>query len=154
MNNITDRLPINFLVGLATVGLCSTPSSSGDVIPMRNIAKHRSEFNQDIKQVYPTRSFEIKKITGIFDETVKAYIKDKKGFNEFLDKTVLSLQGFFDIFSHKINLYIDPSEGYSQIKVTIFTMDENKVENYCKFLDAWVDGVPPEFADKIIFEIG
>ncbi len=154
MSSVINSIPVNFLVGLAGVSLATPSYSSGEISHIEEFSNVRSDYKYEDVTLYKKETYSINHLVKSFNNTTKVFINQYSGLESFINESISKLKGYFVIFSHNIDIYEDPNESYSQVKITIYSMDENKIESFCNFIDEWVESVPVEFEDKILFEIG
>lgn len=154
MNNIAGKIPTNFILGLATVASTTTVFSSGDVSATYELAHHKMDFKPKYKAKLYNHNFNVKNLTSIYNKQTRDFIGANKGLSTFLDQSILELQEYFNVFSHSVSIFEDPNEGYSQLQITIYSMDEDKIDKYCEFLDYWSEKVPRSLTGVIAYEIG
>lgn len=154
MSSVVEKIPMNFLVGLASVTLTGSNLGTGQINNEYPSYKERLIDGASAYSNYLSRNYNIRNISSIVDKMAEKYIEENEGLSDFIDQSILRVQKEFTVFAHKVSLYVDPSEGYQQINIQIFSIDEDKMEKYFSFLDNWVESVPKKFLDQVAFSIG
>lgn len=150
-NSIVDIVPKLAVAGLATVTIF-VQSSTGQVnFPTEY--HHKSNYkNESLKLGYVAQKYGFLSNIEIneFNSEVQSFIGNDDTFKQFLTATISSLQNQYTVFGSSIEVINDPNEGYEQLRINIFSVDEDKFEKYISFIDSWAETAPPEYLNKIV----
>jgi hypothetical protein len=155
MNSITERIPSIATIGLATFSIFAQPYTGEVTISPELSIVTKWDVDNNLRKSYLVERFGLSNVTNImsFGSEVVALVNSIPGFSDFLDNTILKLQSSFDVFGYALEVYVDPVEAYESLRLNIFSMDDDKIEKYSNFIDSWVETVPEEFQDKILFSV-
>lgn len=154
MNSVTDRIPKLAIASLATVSIL-TQNGTGQAA-VSNELQYKSTLNRKMPSAeYISSRYGIMSNVEIipFNSDIENFIDNDENFKNFIIDTLNKLQKNYVVFGSSLEISNDPSENHSQLRINIFSMDDDKFEKYLDFIDSWSEEVPYEYLDRIVIMV-
>lgn len=153
MNSILDKIPKLAITSLATATILAQvgtgQSDASNDIQQKLHLNSKMPYSEYVSQRYGLSSVEIDQ----FNSEVLNFLGNDENFKQFLIGTLSKLQETYTVFGSSLEIANDPNENYNQLRINIYSMDEDKFEKYSNFVDSWVETAPVEYLEKIVLMV-
>jgi hypothetical protein len=154
MNSVIDKIPKLAIAGLTTATIF-VQSSTGQADISNEYQHELYRKSESLKSEYVSQRYGILSDVEInpFNLEVQKVIGNDDDFKAFLIETIAKLEKTYTVFGSSVEVFNDPNEGYKQIRINVFSVDEDKFEKYLSFVDSWIETIPENYLDKIVVSV-
>lgn len=151
--SVINSVPTTIIAGLTTVLISTNSVGSGEYYNGKHVVgKHLVSQKPSGRDDFFER-YKVDLISNSINKEIMSFLDKNIGLSDLLEQTINDLRDVYNVFSHKIELYEDDEEDYTQIAVLVYSADEDKVNKYFDFTDKWAEKIPSDLSDKIVLTV-